>query len=185
MEIRIQSAGGQGGPGYTQEDSFNEVLIRQRWAQPDYLRLLGIAALTLLLFALSLLFVRYLSGIVALIWLGIGYLSYILFSSQRREYEYIATNGSLDVDLILAQRKRQRIFSAQPGDIESYGRVTGEEAGKKSQRGLSFIDASSRQTGELCFVQGRYKDQQYYVLLDYSEKIYANIRRFSPSKERR
>ncbi len=38
-------------------------------------------------------------------------LVYVLFKSQEYEFEYIFTNGDLDVDRITAQRRRKRVMS--------------------------------------------------------------------------
>lgn len=38
-------------------------------------------------------------------------LAYVVFRSQDYEFEYIYTNGELDVDRIVAQRRRKRVMS--------------------------------------------------------------------------
>jgi hypothetical protein len=45
----------------------------------------------------------------------------MLISSFDCEYEYIVTNGELDVDKIIAKRKRRRLLSIKASDFTGYG----------------------------------------------------------------
>ncbi|HEX3030256.1 MAG TPA: hypothetical protein VHT34_13385, partial [Clostridia bacterium] len=42
---------------------------------------------------------------------GAIYVAYYLATSKNIEYEYIYTNGELDIDRIIAQKRRRRMFS--------------------------------------------------------------------------
>ena len=50
-----------------------------------------------------------------------GYGAWWLSTGQNKEFEYSITNGSIDVDEIIAQRKRKRIVSVNGEKIESAG----------------------------------------------------------------
>lgn len=50
---------------------------------------------------------------------GAGYGGYWLITGLTREYEYCVTNGDIDIDLIIAKRKRKRIVSVRGGKIQS------------------------------------------------------------------
>ncbi len=50
--------------------------------------------------------------------LGLGYGSWWLASKFNVEYEYIVTNGSMDVDKILNKSKRSRISSFEIANVE-------------------------------------------------------------------
>lgn len=51
--------------------------------------------------------------------IGAGYGGWYLISSQNKEFEYCVTNGDIDVDCIVARRKRKRIVSVAGRKVES------------------------------------------------------------------
>ena len=63
---------------------------------------------------------------------GAGYLAYFVITGTNIEFEYTITNGSFDVDKIIAQRKRKRLLSVELKDFEKFGvYVLSEHAQKK------------------------------------------------------
>lgn len=56
------------------------------------------------------------------------------------EYEYIFTNGELDVDKIIAQRKRKRLCSVRIGAAAEFGRV---ENGSNTDGAETYVRASA------------------------------------------
>jgi hypothetical protein len=61
------------------------------------------------------------AGIGILIGAGVGWLGYYLGSRQYVEYEYIITNGEIDVDKIVAKSKRSRLLTVKVSDFTAYG----------------------------------------------------------------
>ena len=55
---------------------------------------------------------------------GLIYLAYRLITSRNVEFEYIVTNGDLDIDRITAKRKRKRIFSASCKEFDILARTS-------------------------------------------------------------
>ena len=47
---------------------------------------------------------------------GVIYLTYRLFRAFNVEYEYIATNGAIDIDRITARSKRKDVYKRQDGE---------------------------------------------------------------------
>ena len=67
--------------------------------------------------------------------MGIFYGAWYLLTAQNIEYEYCVTNGDIDIDRIVAQRKRRRIVSVSGKKIESAGRYVPEKwAGRPMDR---------------------------------------------------
>lgn len=66
-----------------------------------------------------------LCGLVIALFIGIGivYLGYFLLSGLDCEYEYIVTNGEIDVDKIIAKRKRKRLITAKSSLFERFGKL--------------------------------------------------------------
>lgn len=45
---------------------------------------------------------------------GSLYGGYILITNMSVEYEYIVTNGEMDIDKIIAKRRRKRLITVKP-----------------------------------------------------------------------
>lgn len=68
------------------------------------------------------------------------YGGYYLVTNFDVEYEYIFTNGELDVDKIIAQRKRKRLCSVRIGAAAEFGRV---ENGSNTDGAETYVRASA------------------------------------------
>ena len=62
-------------------------------------------------------------GIAFFLGVGIVYGGYYLLSGMDCEYEYIVTNGEIDVDKIIAKRKRKRLITAKAPLFERFGKL--------------------------------------------------------------
>ncbi len=104
-------------------DIFLEKLIKRKRTISDYIIIVSIVltAIILIMFVMSL---QFLTVFAPLLVVGLGYLAYMLIRNKNVEYEYIVTNGDLDIDMIIAQRKRKRIFSGNCKDFEMVAKLT-------------------------------------------------------------
>ncbi len=104
-------------------DIFLEKIVKRKKNIADGLVTVSIilSALILVLFILSL---QFLQAFAPLLVVGIGYLAYMFIRNRNVEYEYIVTNGDLDIDMIIAQRKRKRVFSGSCKDFEIVAKMT-------------------------------------------------------------
>lgn len=64
-------------------------------------------------------------GLGLLLVAGICYGGYYLLTNLDCEYEYIVTNGEIDVDKIIAKRKRVRLITAKAPIFEAFGEYDG------------------------------------------------------------
>jgi len=64
----------------------------------------------------------YLGAIAIMLMAGVIYLAWFISNKFNIEYEYILTNGEIDVDKITAKRKRKRILNFKCADIERMGK---------------------------------------------------------------
>lgn len=53
---------------------------------------------------------------------GIFWGGYRLITNSDCEYEYIVTNGEIDIDKIIAKRKRVRLITAKASTFEAFGK---------------------------------------------------------------
>jgi hypothetical protein len=102
-------------------DIFIEYLVKQKSNTKiklqKFLLIFGLIILSFVLFMLSSAF-QNIAFIFFLIFAGAIYGTWYLFTSFKVEFEYIITNGEMDVDKIIAQRKRKRLTTLKFRDIE-------------------------------------------------------------------
>lgn len=108
-------------------DFFVEQLVKKKKSAGQILAIVGTVLLALVLLAISILLIQFTGAISMLIVVGVFYGAWYLLTAQNIEYEYCVTNGDIDIDRIVAQRKRKRIVSVSGKKIESAGRYVPEK----------------------------------------------------------
>lgn len=106
-------------------DNFAEYMVKKRPDSQDNAKKAGIILLAVLLCAASvfLVFVTHIPFILV-ITCAIIYGAYYLISGTSVEYEYAVTNGEMDVDKIIARRKRVHLITVDVGRFDAYGEMT-------------------------------------------------------------
>lgn len=100
-----------------------------------------------------------------------GWLMWYIIGSQNIEYEYCVTNGDIDVDRIIAQRKRQRIVSVKGKKLQAIAPYTeGCLEGKKVDR---FVVAapSAKEAGNWYFTYTSKKSGFTAVVFQPNDKV--------------
>lgn len=92
-------------------DIFCEYIVRHKKSIKDYLIMAGVDVAAVILVFAVLLFYRYTFGFGFFIIAAIIYGAYILIRSRFIEYEYALTNNELDIDKIMAKKKRKHILT--------------------------------------------------------------------------
>lgn len=149
-------------------DVFLEQIVKQQKSFKEILRNVVIIIVGLLLaiglFLLLLMpfkFKEYLGMFVFLILAGVVYYTWYIVSGLNLEFEYIFTNGEIDVDKISNKRKRKRVttirvsqassfneFDSSTFDKSAYAHVYNASAFLKSQD--NYILAYANRDGEKC-----------------------------------
>lgn len=104
-------------------DTFIEQIVARKNSGILVLAKIGIV-LAALLIGTVLFFVTTMFGfgsIGLMLVAGAFYGAYILISNFNVEYEYIFTNGELDVDKIIARRRRKRLITVKIQNFEQFG----------------------------------------------------------------
>ena len=70
---------------------------------------------------------------------GIIALGVFLLNSTNYEYEYIFTNGEIDIDKIVAKRKRKRLLNVEVKNFSAFGKLD-EVINKKDSLTKIFFD---------------------------------------------
>ena len=104
-------------------DTFVEQIVVKKKDTKDKLLILGVAFAAFALMGLALLFLGGI-GLISLafiLWVALGYGAWWLITNQNVEFEYSITNGDVDIDRIVARRKRNRLVSVRGQKIEAAG----------------------------------------------------------------
>ncbi len=167
-----------------QEDVFMEKIVARKKTAKDYLKIVGLIVLGLILLYIVSLFGTFIGFLLPLILVGIGYALYMLITSTNIEFEYIVTNGDLDIDQIIARRKRKRIFSCKAKDIELMDKVGSDEwKAAERQTGRKLLDCSQTLDSQgNWFILSDYKGQKLKVVFAPDQRMLKSMKRFNPSK---
>lgn len=165
-------------------DTFMEKLVTKKKTMADHLITFGIvlAAMLLIMIILMIQVLQEL-GISLILAVGIGYLAYRLLTSRNVEYEYIVTNGDLDIDKIVSRRKRKRIFSANCKEFDIVAPVKSDSYNRTAQEIKKRIDASSSpDSAGAWFVSLNYKGERTIVIFEPDERMLKNFKIYIPRK---
>ncbi|MCM1022865.1 MAG: hypothetical protein NC395_02255 [Prevotella sp.] len=110
-------------------------------------------------------------GMGLLLVAGIFYGGYYLLTGLDCEYEYIVTNGEIDVDKIIAKRKRVRLVTAKASLFEAFGEY--DENSPMPADGVTVVHAAGYSDAE--------DAKNYYA--DFKHASAGNVRLiFTPEK---
>lgn len=103
-------------------------------------------------------------GIVLFLAAGLVFGAYYLVTGFYSEYEYIVTNGEMDIDKIIAKRKRKRLITVKASAFERFGKL--EEAPEAEKDVTIILATGANSTDEPA--------EDYYA--DLAHATYGNIR---------
>lgn len=109
-------------------DNICEQLVTKNRTGADIAKMVAIAAGSILLAAVCMLFAMAL-GLTFLILISVGILALgiWLLSGVNVEYEYIITNNEMDIDKIIGRRKRKRMITVDISKATDFGTFPSEE----------------------------------------------------------
>lgn len=124
------------------------------------------AVCVMIMYVMSLIFI-----------LGIAYAAYYLISGLDCEYEYIVTNGEIDIDKIAGKRKRTRLITADARKFTAFGKL--ENAGKLPDK-ATIVDATdgSGTAFYADFVHGKLGETR--LIFSPNEKVLEAVKPFIP-----
>ena len=115
-------------------DEFTEQLIKKKKGAREW-GIMGAALLGGIVLLYLFLIFPPLASMLPLAIVGVAVGFWFVISQQNIEYEYCITNGDIDVDEIIAQRKRRRIVSVRGAKLQAIMPYTADcLAGKKVDR---------------------------------------------------
>lgn len=169
-------------------DVFLEYLLQKRPTAKDTLKKVGIVLLacfvSLVIFFIFNMTVlaKFIGAYSLLLVVGAFYGAYILVRDTNLEYEYIFTNGDLDIDKIKGRKTRKRMTSLQCRGIECMAKI--DDPMHKSEfeaEGMEKIDAVyDAQAGGIYGVIYQYKDKRTLLRFQPPEKLVEAMKKFNP-----
>ena len=164
-------------------DTFLEKIVSRRKTGKDYLKIFGLFAAAFFILILITMFGGYIGFLVPLILVGVIYGLWFFISGMNREYEYIVTNGEIDIDMIIAKRRRKRVFNGRARDFEIMAKVDSDDYRQAKKGKHELIDCSSLpDSKDTWFFVTNYKGQRVIVLFEPDERMLENMKRYNPSK---
>jgi hypothetical protein len=114
---------------------------------------------------------------------GIGYLAYNFIKGRSIEYEYTVTNGDLDIDMIIAKKKRKRIFSANCKDFEVLAKLTSGQYDQNIKSIKKRIEAiSSMDSTDIYFATLVRDGEKTLVFFEPHAKMIESFKKYIPRK---
>ena len=164
-------------------DSFLEYLMIKKLTGKDIaLRaaLVFLAVLLSLIIFVAFMTFRILRPFSFFAVLCIGYLAYILITRQSIEYEYIFTNGHLDIDIIRGRKFRKRLTSIKCKNIRIMEKT--ETISAKTATGEKAIVAVYNPSmGEIYKIEAaKGEGKDVLIFFQPPEKLINEMKKFNP-----
>lgn len=163
-------------------DIFVEKIVAKKKDTMDRLFVFGSILLGIVVvFALP--FIPLVNNFTMLFVVAVAFGAYWLITSRNIEYEYIVTNGELDVDMIVSRRKRKRIFSAHSRDFNVVAKVNSpqyEQEGKGVGKRINAV--SSVDSPEVYFTTLNYKGEKTILFFEPDKRMLDAFKTYIPRK---
>lgn len=167
-------------------DVFMEKIVAKRKDMKDNLIISVIVFFTFILaMAVLLLKIPLISDLNLNLFLAaaVVYVAYRFITARNVEFEYIVTNGDLDIDKIISKRRRKRIFSANCKEFDIVARTSSNSFSQSVQALKSRIDASSNpKSPDAFFATLSYKGEKTVVIFEPDEKMLNSFKQLIPRK---
>lgn len=162
-------------------DLFCEQIVKKNKTTIDIIKLVLIFFATIIVAtAVFLLSSNYLAPIIGIILAGfVIYIGFFFISSTNCEFEYIVTNGEIDIDKIIAGRKRKRLASTSVKSFSAFGKL--DENTPKFNG--TIIKACDNISGNLYYAEFKHKKHgNVRLIFSPNEKTLNHIKPFIPRR---
>lgn len=163
-------------------DVFIEKIVTKKKNAKDSAITLAIIVVGLILSMIIFSF-KVTSSFAPFIIVGLIYGAYRLITTRNIEFEYAVTNGDLDIDKIISQRKRKRIFSASCKDFEIVAKPASVYFTQDMKNINKQIHAvSSIDSPDVYFVSLNYKGEKTVVYFEPDKRMLDAFKTYIPRK---
>ncbi len=163
-------------------DIFMEKIVKRRKTAVDSV----IIAATILIGLMLIMIVgslSFLQSFMPVVLVAIAYFGYMLIRNRNVEYEYIVTNGELDIDMIIAQRKRKRVFSGSCKEFEIIAKMTSGQYNQSYENIKKRINAvTSMDSNEVYFISTVKDGEKILIFFEPHPKMIESFKKYIPRK---
>lgn len=168
--------------GSKHSDTFVEQIVRRKKGGSDFLIIFLLILAFVLVMAVATYFIQFTFYFLPLILVfGIWGL-WRLITKRNIEFEYICTNGMLDIDAIYNKRSRKRQISMTAQNMEIVAPISDSEFDHYSRLGEYKKHDYTSNTGDdgVWFFTGTYKENKVLITFEPEERIIKDLKRFNP-----
>ncbi|MDR2933187.1 MAG: hypothetical protein LBV27_08790 [Oscillospiraceae bacterium] len=165
------------------QDVFIEYMVKKQNPPALILLRIGIVLAAVFLFFVFFIIATILgpfSFIAVLAAFASIYGAYMLITSMNIEFEYSLTNGELDIDKIIAQRKRKRLISIKCKEVEDFGKYNAAEHEGKAYQTKLFACANPNNEDLWYFTLHHKEKGLMLIVFNASERMLNGIKPFLP-----
>ena len=136
--------------------------------------------ISVLVIAVSFLFVPYFAVFVIAIVVGVDY---FFFKQLDLEYEYALTMNELDIAKIMSKERRKQLMTLDLKQASVIGPMEHPKVKAKVDNSVKIVDCSSRQkTDKVYSIITKHNGKAIQLLFEPSETMLQGIRKQFPSK---
>ncbi len=148
-------------------DTFIEQIVQKKKGGAEWLIIVGTALLSIVVLLAVWLFIPMLV-LFALAVVCFG--AWWIITSQNNEFEYSVTNGDIDIDCIIAKRKRTRLVSVAGRKVESLLPYDPAKSTAAYQR-VVMVAPSLNEEGLWCFTYRSKKNGHTLVVFQPDNRV--------------
>lgn len=160
-------------------DTFCEQLLTIRKTTADWLAILGYFALASLLSCVAIYFLLYFGMIPIVLSLLFLFIAYKLSVRHNIEYEYIVTNGVLDIDKITNRLNRKRLLSFNLNTVTTLEKLNINKIQNVDKKQIIFACNKNDSNAYLMVFQ-KVGNQPNYLIFSPNEKLKNSMVAFLP-----
>lgn len=137
-------------------DNYKEQLVKKGKDSSDTFKRLAVTAAGIIAAAiLVVLSLQFIGNIIVGFLLAAVVLwgTYYILNGFYTEYEYIFTNGEIDIDKIMGQRKRKRLITVEIKSSTAFGK---EKTAANSD--VTLVDVSCRESDDNYYIDFRHRE---------------------------
>ncbi len=160
-------------------DTFFEQIISIKKDGKAIAAVLGIWFLALVLAILAFMFSGYLGALAFLLIIGIFYGAFKLSTRFNIEYEYIVTNGTMDVDKIISKSSRKRMLSFELSSVSRIEKFNQNQLNGVNQKEL-LIACDANDSDAYLMVSSTEGKGTSYLVFAPDDRVKGAIVKFVP-----
>ncbi len=152
-------------------DTFIELIVKKKKTALDVLFIFVLLLAALLVSSVAFLLLRTLGLLIAF---GAFYGAWWLIGTRNIEFEYSVTNGDVDIDQIIAKRKRKRLVSVSGRKVEGFMPYDPSKSHNGYQR-VVMAAPSAQEAGLWCFHYHSKKNGHTLVIFQPDKRVWKAL----------